>query len=95
MDPLLPAVFIALTPEPEFPLLCERMPPILIATWLTKHITSKRIDKREVYCGSICDKLNTSQCVINGHGLIRAKVYPSFKISPFPHVYTKLKQVYD
>ena len=49
MDPLLPAVFVALTPEAEFSLLCERMPPFLTATWLSKYIiASKRIDKQEV-----------------------------------------------
>ena len=49
MDPLLPAVFVALTPEAEFPLLCGRMAPFLTAAWLTKCIlTSKRIDKQEV-----------------------------------------------
>lgn len=49
LDPLLRAVFISLTPEAEFPLLCERMPPYLTAAWLTKCILeSKRVDKNEV-----------------------------------------------
>jgi hypothetical protein len=49
MDPLLPAVFVALTPEAEFPLLCERMSPFLTATWLTKYIVgSSGIDKQKV-----------------------------------------------
>ena len=54
MDPLLPAVFVALTPEAEFPLLCERMPPFLTATWLTNYIrASKKIDKQEVLSGKL------------------------------------------
>ena len=54
MDPLLPAVFVALTPEAEFSLLCERMPPFLTATWLTKYIrASKKIDKQEVLSGKL------------------------------------------
>ena len=49
LDPLLRAVFIILTPEAEFPLLCERMPPYLTAAWLTKYILeSKTVDKKEV-----------------------------------------------
>ena len=50
MDPLLRAVFIVLTPDAEFPLLCERMSPFMTASWLTKCIvTSKKVDKKEVY----------------------------------------------
>ena len=49
VDPLLRAVFVALTPEAEFSLLCERMPPFLTASWVTKCIlASKKVEKKEV-----------------------------------------------
>ena len=49
VDPLLRAVFVALTPEAEFPLLCERMPPFLTASWIKKCIlASKKVEKKEV-----------------------------------------------
>ena len=49
MDPLLPVVFVAVTPQAEFSLLCERMPPFLTASWLTKCIlATKKVEKKEV-----------------------------------------------
>ena len=49
VDPLLPAVFVAVTPQAEFSLLCERMPPFLTVSWLTKCIVaSKKVEKKEV-----------------------------------------------
>ena len=49
MDPLLCVVFVFLTPEAEFSLLCERMPIFLAATWLTKCILdTKKVDKKQV-----------------------------------------------
>ena len=47
LDPLLPAVFVALTPEAEFHLLCEKMPPFLTASWLTKNILERGIVGRK------------------------------------------------
>ena len=50
MDPLLRAVFVALTPEAEFLLLCQRMPPFLTASRLTRYIQKAEIvDKKAVY----------------------------------------------
>ena len=53
LDPLLCAVFIALTPEAEFPLLCERMPPFLTASWLTHIMKAEKVDKKAVAIFSI------------------------------------------
>ena len=50
LDPLLPATFVALTPMAEFPLLCERMPSFLTASWLTHVILgAKTVDKEAVH----------------------------------------------
>ena len=48
MDPLLRAVFIVLTPEDEFPLLCQRMPPSLTASRLTHMLKKEAMDKKAV-----------------------------------------------
>lgn len=49
MDPLLPAVFVALTPEAEFPLLCEWIPPFLTASRLTHILKTGAVDIKVVY----------------------------------------------
>ena len=52
LDPLLRSVFVYLTPEAEFPLLCKWMPSFLTAAWLTHNILeSKTVEKKEVYTG--------------------------------------------
>ena len=88
MDPLLPAVFVALTPEAEFSLLCRQMPPFLTATWLTEYILqSKRMDKQEVVRPKVminCSSQSTSQCMIGGHGLVRANTQVLRLSSLFP-----------
>ena len=48
MDPLLRAVFIVLTPEAEFPLLCQRMPSFLTASRLTHVLKKEAMDKKVV-----------------------------------------------
>lgn len=48
LDPLLHAVFVALTPEAEFPLLCQRMPPFLTASWLTHAVLQAKTMEKEV-----------------------------------------------
>ena len=49
MDPLLRTVFVALTPEDEFPLLCQWMPPFLTASRLTHMLKKEATDKKVVY----------------------------------------------
>ena len=46
MDPLLRPVFVALTPEAEFPLLCQRTPPFLTASWLAHILKTETSDKK-------------------------------------------------
>jgi hypothetical protein len=48
MDPLLRAVFVALTPEAEFPLLCQRMPSFLTASWLAHVLKKEIVDKKVI-----------------------------------------------
>ena len=47
LDPLLHAVFVALTPKAEFSLLCQRLPPFLTASWLTHSILEEKITNSE------------------------------------------------
>ena len=48
LDPLLYPVFVSLTPESEFSLLCERMPINITAAWLTYKVSRART--LEVLC---------------------------------------------
>ena len=49
MDPLLPAVFVTLTPEADFLQLCQQMPPFLTASWLAHILKTETVDKKAVY----------------------------------------------
>ena len=56
MDPLLRAVFVALTPKAEFPLLCQRIPPFVTASWLTHSVLGEKTTnieavQREIFVG--------------------------------------------
>lgn len=42
LDPLLYQVFMYLTPEHEFPAMCERVPISLSAVWLVKEVKEIR-----------------------------------------------------
>ena len=53
LDPLLYPVFISLTPESEFSLLCERMPINLTASWLTYKVVTARTLEVFVQCNVI------------------------------------------
>jgi hypothetical protein len=49
MDPLLSAVFVALTPDSDFLQRCRQMPPFLIASWLAHTLKTETVDKKAVY----------------------------------------------
>lgn len=49
LDPLLYQVFMYLTPENEFPAMCERVPISLSAVWLAKKVQEiKGVSDKEV-----------------------------------------------